>query len=124
MFGFIKDIIAKYRLKAELDLVTLDDSKNKKMLDFILSDEKVYFRLTEAEKTYLDNILKTCSDEEFDFFKFDLGEHNGGELAYLIACFKGEKGRGLIEGDNAFQYLWDNFPCFSVRLNERQGFED
>ena len=124
MFGFIKNIIAKNRLGSELKEIAKDDDKNKKMLEFIFNDKKIYFRLTEAEKTYLDNILKTCSDEEFDFFKFDLGEHKNGELAYLISCFKGEKGRDLIEGDNAFQYIWDNFPCFSDRLNERAGFDD
>ena len=116
MFRFIKKAISNIILNAELHELSKNDDLNKKMLGYLLNDQKTFFRLTEEEKTHLNNQIKSCSDKDFDDLKFDLGQFKNGELAYLLSCL--HSNHSMAECDNAYDYICDNFPCFIERLEK------
>jgi hypothetical protein len=118
MMSFFKRLIANYHMNKQFNELSKNDDWGKKMLTYLFNDKKTFFRLTDEEKNHLKTQIETCSEEDFGDLNFDTGVYKNGELAYLMSCLRQPK--SIIETDNAYQYLCDNFPSF----NERNTDED
>lgn len=116
--SFFKRLINNYRMNKQFKELSKNDDFNKNMLTYLFTEKKIFFRLTEEEKSHLNTQIETCSEEDFGDLNFDVGVYKNGELAYLMSCFHQPK--SIIETDNAYQYLCENFPSFNERNTEEE----